>query len=572
MKKVHIAKGFLSCSIGLTALVGTMLHTPNPVEAAQTQTLQSQYSLYDCLSTDGKSYGEYIKKYAPVIYQDVNANHDVRADLITRFDVDGDWRMDNQWDTIGKYPQVPYVYTSVQETKTHLFLGYYFYHVRDDGPAVWDPHENDLEGMMIAVRKDGNYGVPVAMETISHSDFLRYRLNDPYLQSGHVGIENTSVRLSEGTHPEVFISSNGGAVSINKHGHDVSAFTETEDVGNDAIVYKVGDNPSGEPNQFSPKWQHTYNYGILPIEEIWNKKYQYKNTPFKSFGTFPSTVGSGNANAPWNWNDKDQKSDGTLGKGIFFTDPAHLFDIDLNGLGTFPHEYVYNPYWTHKVKINSVTPKAYKDPGNDLPDLYINVSQVGAERYIGERVWMKENAALNVEHRVNFGGDQKTANTIFSESTNTIYIAVFDDNPRLKLEAMDYDPGSLDADDSMGSIVLPLDTGNISGKAHTSEAIIDYEVISNPDTPLASEGVYLYNDADFSGEWVKLTSDQLNFKDIGMNDSVSSVKIVGPYEVVGYSDANFGGRSAALTTNHFMGSTVIGNDSMSSIKIKRMNR
>ncbi|ANN35454.1 hypothetical protein BK704_13580 [[Bacillus thuringiensis] serovar konkukian] len=55
--------------------------------------------------------------------------------------------------------------------------------------------------------------------------------------------------------------------------HDVSAFIGNEDVGNDAIVYKVGENPSGEPNQFSPKWQHTYNYGTLPIEEIWAKKY-----------------------------------------------------------------------------------------------------------------------------------------------------------------------------------------------------------------------------------------------------------------------------------------------------------
>ncbi|AXY11195.1 hypothetical protein CUC43_31475 (plasmid) [Bacillus thuringiensis LM1212] len=483
MKKNNIVKGILACSIGITALIGNIVYTPTPVAAAQTKTMGSENNIYDRLSTDGKPYGEYIKKYAPVIYQDVNANHDVRADLIARFDLDGDWIMDNQWNTIGTYPQVPYVYTSVQETKTHLFLGYYFYHVRDDGPAFWDQHENDLEGMMIAVRKDGKYGVPVAMETISHSDFLRYRLNDPNLQSGHNGIENTPVRLSEGTHPEVYISSNGGAVSINKHGHDVSAFTEKEDVGNDAIIYKIGEKPSGEPKQFSPKWQHTYNYGILPIEEIWDKKYQYNNKPFTSFGSFPSTVGIGNANAPWNWNDKDQKTDGTLGKGTFFTDPAHLFDIDFNGLGTFSHEYVFNPYWTHKVKINSVTPTAYKDPGNGLPDVYINVVLVGGDRYLGERVWMKDNAALNVAHLVNFGGDQKTANTNFSESANTIYIAVSNDSPRLKLEAMDYDPSSLDADDSMGDIILPLDKGNISGKAHIPGAIIDYEVISNRDSP-----------------------------------------------------------------------------------------
>ncbi|HDX9614533.1 TPA: hypothetical protein ROY01_005728 [Bacillus toyonensis] len=537
----------------------------NSAEYAQTKAMNCQSPLFNRLSTDGQAYWDYIKRYAPVIYHDVNPAHDVRADLITRFDVDGDWRMDDQWDTIGVYPQVPYVYTSVQETNTHLFLGYYFYHVRDDGPNVWDKHENDLEGMMIAVRKDGGNGVPVMMETISHSDFLRYRLKDPNVLPGDSGIESTTVRFSEGTHPEMFITSNGSALSINAHGHDVSAFTGTEPVGSDGIIYKFGDTPSGEPTQFSPAWQHIYSYGILPIEEIWDKKFQYNNTPFFSFGAFPNSLGSGHANAPWNWSDKDQ--DGTLGKGIFFTDPAYLFDIDFNGLGTFSHHYVYNPYWTHKVTIKSVTPTAYKDPNNSLPDIYISVAPLGETRYISEKVWMKDNAALNVAHTVNFGGDQRTANTTFSEPSNTIHIALSDVNPLLWMEVKDYDPS--DTDDFMGSIVLPLDTGNIAGNAYVSEAIIDYEVILNPSFPLAPEGVYIYTASNFSGTSKKLTSSVANFKDIGMNDQVSSIKIVGPYEVIGYAAANYTGNSATLTTNDNLGNTPVGNDTMSSIQIIR---
>ncbi|MEW9576693.1 beta/gamma crystallin-related protein [Bacillus toyonensis] len=540
----------------------------NSAEYAQTQVMNCQNSLFNRLSTDGQAYGDYIKRYAPVIYHDVNPAHDVRADLITRFDVDGDWRMDNQWNTIGVYPQIPYVYTSVQETNTHLFLGYYFYHVRDDGPNVWDRHENDLEGMMIAVRKDGGIGVPVAMETISHSDFLRYRLKDPNVTPGDAGIESTTVRFSEETHPEMFITSNGSALSINAHGHDVSAFTGTEPVGSDGIVYKFGETPSGEPTQFSPAWQYIYSYGILPIEEIWDKKFQYNNTPFSSFGAFPNSLGSGHANAPWNWSDNDQ--DGTLGKGIFFTDPAYLFDIDFNGLGTFSHQYVYNPYWTHKVTIKSVTPTAYKDPNNHLPDIYISMAPYpldGSIRYISDKVWMKDSAALNVAHTVNFGGDQKTANTTFSEPTNTLYIALSNVDPRLWIEVQDYDPS--DTDDFMGSIVLPLDTGNIVGKAYVSEAIIDYEVILNPSFPLAPEGVYIYTDLNFSGTSKKLTSSVANFKDIGINDQVTSIKIVGSYEVIGYTDANYTGKSAILTTNDNLGNTPVGNDTMSSIKITR---
>ncbi|PFC70217.1 hypothetical protein CN290_27490 [Bacillus cereus] len=525
--------------------------------------------LFDRISTDGKPYWDYITRYSPVIYQDINNQFaDGIADLIAKFNADGNSNMADQWETIGKVPQVPYVYASVQKTKTHLFLGYYFYHARDDGPTNPDQHENDLEGMMMAVRKDGNYGVPVAMETISHSDFLRYRLKDPNVQPGYVGIESTTVQYSEETHPKIFISSNG---SGSNHGHDVSAYSGNEVVGSDGIVYKFGE-PSypGQPSQFSPLWQHTYNYGILPIDELWERKFNYGDTPFKSFGVFPNTESSiGNANAPWNWSDKDQ--DGTIGMGIFFTDPAYLFDIDFNGLGTFSHEYMYNPYWTHKVTLKSVTPKVYKDPSNNLPDIYISMDTYPAsgKRYISDKVWMKADAALNVPHTVIFGSDQKTADTTFSERTNTLHIALSNINPRLWLEIKDYDPSSSDADDYMGSIIIPLDTGNIAGKANLSEAIIDYEVISNPSFLLAPEGVYIYTDDKFSGTTKHLTSSVTNFKDINMNDAVSSIKIVRPYDVVGYSDANFTGHSATLVTTDNLSFTNVGNDKMSSIRITR---
>lgn len=546
-------------------------NSSNSTECAQTQAMNGHSPLFDRLSTDGKPYWDYITRYAPVIYQDINTGSDYAngvVDLIAKFNADGNWNMADQWETIGVVPQIPYVYASVQETKTHLFLGYYFYHARDEGYSKAEDHENDLEGIMLAVRKDGSYGVSVAMETIHHSDFLRYRLKDPNVQPGYAGIESTTVRFSEVTHPEIFISASGDL--IGDYGHSVSAFTGKEDTGNDGIVYKFGE-PSypGQPPQFSPLWQHTYNYGILPIDELWEKKFHYNNTPFQSFGVFPNTRagGTGNANAPWNWSDEDQ--DGTIGKGIFFTDPAYLFDIDFNGLGTFSHEYVYNPYWTHKVTLKSVTPLAYKDPSSNLPDIYISMDTypLSKKRYISEKVWMKADAALNVPHTVIFGGDQKTANTTFSEPTNTLHIAVSNINPRLWLEVKDYDPS--DADDYMGSIVIPLDTGNIAGKAYVSEAIIDYEVISNPSFPLAPEGVYIYTDANFSGTSKQLTSSVTNFKDINMNDAVSSIKIVGPYDVIGYSDANFAGRSTTLVTNDNLGSTYMGNDAMSSIRITR---
>ncbi|MNC70732.1 hypothetical protein D3C75_1215730 [compost metagenome] len=54
-----------------------------------------------------------------------------------------------------------------------------------------------------------------------------------------------------------------------------------------------------------------------------------------------------------------------------------------------------------------------------------------------------------------------------------------------------------------------------------------------------------------------------------MNDAVTSIKIVGPYDVVGYSDADFKGRSSTLVTNDNLSSTYLNNDAMSSIRITR---
>ncbi|MGQ7123445.1 hypothetical protein ACUN9Z_37830, partial [Escherichia sp. HC-CC4] len=81
---------------------------------------------------------------------------------------------------------------------------------------------------------------------------------------------------------------------------------------------------------------------------------------------------------------------------------------------------------------------------------------------------------------------------------------VSNDNPRLWLEVKDYDPSSSDADDEMGDIVIPLDTGFIARKAELSQSLIDFEVIINPSCPLASEGVDIYKDSNVSGTFTIL--------------------------------------------------------------------
>lgn len=89
-------------------------NSSNSAEGAQSQTMNGHSPLFDRLSTDGKPYWDYITKYSPVIYQDINKDFaGGLADLIAKFNADANWNMADQWETIGVVPQVPYVYASV---------------------------------------------------------------------------------------------------------------------------------------------------------------------------------------------------------------------------------------------------------------------------------------------------------------------------------------------------------------------------------------------------------------------------------------------------------------------------
>ena len=118
---------------------------------------------------------EIAAAFAPVFYQALG--DDSRADLITNFNFDGDWRGDNNWAHASdkRFKLLAYVYYAVSETPTHFFIHYAVFHPRDykggtgAGPLLsgairegvqkggrYDPtglsseavlaHENDMEG------------------------------------------------------------------------------------------------------------------------------------------------------------------------------------------------------------------------------------------------------------------------------------------------------------------------------------------------------------------------------------------------------------------------------------------
>lgn len=142
--------------------------------------------------------------WSPIIYQDVDKEKPM-ADYITRFNFDGDLDAANNWESLqslidedsqetsdDSFSPDAAVYYWVVETKSHWFIGYAIYHPQDLGDIkkvgpfkrwsclvpVGFCHENDLEGVLLTVRRASEGGLEFGdlqmMHTIAHSSILPY--------------------------------------------------------------------------------------------------------------------------------------------------------------------------------------------------------------------------------------------------------------------------------------------------------------------------------------------------------------------------------------------------------------
>jgi len=85
------------------------------------------------------------------------------------------------------------------------------------------------------------------------------------------------------------------------------------------------------------------------------------------------------------------------------------------------------------------------------------------------------------------------------------------------------------------------------------------------------EGVYLYQHADYSGRWGRYTSDVNDISGTYMNDTASSVRIIGPHHCWLFANPGYQGSNMYCTDNvsNLVGSSV-GNDVISSISFPDM--
>lgn len=288
-------------------------------------------------------------RWAPVHYQDVDqtGSHSLggAADYLTRYDYDGDLNGRNNWQNAGNpaYPLAAHVYYSVVETSSHWFITYLFFHPRDWSDSFFDTeHENDAEGLMITVQRDGSqYGAIKSAVTVAHKDFFSYTPSSSNWSNGKETIDGTLPMLSYNgdLHPVTAQEAKGHGCKA-RGGYDI--------VGDGVVYYpsltlaQVPTNPN----------DRNVSYKLVDIFEpggMWDQR--QNSALFANFGSFAGdksdgcgagTIGCDEnaANTPWGWDDHD---DGPA-RGALALDPAGLAANYFHTPEAISGIYTYNPY------------------------------------------------------------------------------------------------------------------------------------------------------------------------------------------------------------------------------------
>lgn len=268
-------------------------------------------------------------RWAPIHYQDVDqtGSHALggKSDYITRYDFDGDLNGKNNWDNAGNaaFPLNAHGYYSVAETSSHWFIVYLFFHPRDWTDSFFDSeHENDAEGLLLTVRRDGStYGVLQSAVTVAHKDFYSYVAPGSSWTSNAESIDGTlqMASFAGALHPVTAQEAKGHGLKA-RPGYDIKG---------DGVVYYPSLTTAEVP---STPDDREVSYKLLDIFApggMWEQR--NNGSLFASFGSFAGdkTGGCGGgsigcdtnaANAPWGW---DDANDGP-GRGALATDPAGL--------------------------------------------------------------------------------------------------------------------------------------------------------------------------------------------------------------------------------------------------------
>ena len=288
-------------------------------------------------------------RFAPIHYQEVHrqGSHALAgaADYITSFDFDGDDDARNNWEHTGdaRYPLAAHAYYSVAETASHWFITYLFFHPRDWSSTFFETeHENDSEGVLFAVARDGSrFGALRAAVTVVHSDFYSYVPANSRWSSGREDVDGVlSMRAFAGElHP---------VTASQAETHAIKAWPYYGGRGEGVVYYPSltrAEVPSG-PNDRNVHYRLR---DMLERGGLWEQRENPRL--FVRFGTFAGNTSGGcgrgafwcpknAAHASWAWNDHDDKSP----SGAMASDPAGLARAYFSTHERVANAYAFNPF------------------------------------------------------------------------------------------------------------------------------------------------------------------------------------------------------------------------------------
>jgi hypothetical protein len=273
-------------------------------------------------------------------YQDTDSS-DYDADYLSRIDYDTEWDTLNNWehqdDNLARLTS--WMYYSVVETSTHWFLVYAYYHPRDweDFPDPFElfTHENDLEGVLLTVRRDGSeFGALEAMVTVAHDNFYSYvPAGSPYT-AGRENVDGALIMQNVGgvPHPTTFQEAKG---------HGAFGWNGANFPGSDGVVYFPSATTAEVPSSGNDRSVAYRLADTFAAGGMWARRSD--PVTYATFGTFRGDNGADNsANAPWGWDDHDDGGD--IPRGLLATDPAYLVSVYFANRGSFSLTYTRNGF------------------------------------------------------------------------------------------------------------------------------------------------------------------------------------------------------------------------------------
>lgn len=324
--------------------------------------LPEEATEFEPVEPTGHPYRALAEHWAPFIAQETWFTP--KADYLSRVDLDGDWRGDNNWDNAFLGSSQAYVYYAAMETETHWFLIYNMFHPRDysDKCVAGSCHENDNEGLILTITKDGSrFGSLLTMETLAHNNVYSH-VNSRSIRGGIHNIDG-GVEFWQESHPVAFIESGGHGVygSTSSHSRytlEAGDFSEGSGV---TYVYK------GQAERPAHPDDREVGYQLLPIYHHWwlrahegtgrqdstfDAYYTYipaGNRPRTKYqqiaGSFLGRAQSENKAKPfWGWHDNRSRKQNAVATGQWGLDPAYSVSKNLRIPGRFSLDYIYNPY------------------------------------------------------------------------------------------------------------------------------------------------------------------------------------------------------------------------------------